>query len=95
MTYKVLISKRALKFLDSLTEKSQIIVKDKLEILYEDSYPSKRGDKERLSLPDYELYRLHISRPFTVFYRIYSEEVKILDIMTIEETHKRYGRLNS
>jgi len=30
-----------------------------------------------------------------IFYRIYEEEktVKVLDIMTIEEAHKRYGRL--
>lgn len=93
MTYKILISKRALKFLNSITEKSQRIIRDELQILYEDPYPGKRGDKERLDLSDYELYRLHISRTFTVFYRIYAKEVKILDITTIEEAHKRYGRL--
>lgn len=93
MAYKVLISEKALSFLNSLSEKSQRIVRSKLEILYEEPYPGKRGDKEKLCLPDYELYRMHISRTFTVFYRIYSEEVKILDIMTIEEAHKKYGRL--
>ncbi len=93
MTYKVLISKKALKFLNSLPEKSQRIVRNKLKILQEDPYPSKRGDKEKLTLPDYELYRMHIARTFTVFYRIRGNEVKILDLMTIEMAHKKYGRL--
>ena len=93
MTYKVLISKKALRFLDSLPEKSQRIVRNKLRILQEDPYPGKGGDKEKLNLPDYELYRMHIARTFTVFYRIRGNEVKILDIMTIEMAHKKYGRL--
>lgn len=71
LDYKVLISNRALEFLNSLTEKSQKIVKDKLEILYEDPYPGKRGDKKILSLPDYELYRLHISLlPYSTGYTV-------------------------
>ena len=38
---------------------------------------------------------MHVSRSYTIFYRICEEEktVKILNIMTIEEAHKRYGRL--
>jgi len=70
LTYKVFISKKALKFLNSLPEKSQRIIENKLKILYEDPYPSKKGDKEKLNLPDYELYRMHVARTFTVFYSI-------------------------
>ncbi len=38
---------------------------------------------------------MHVSRSYTIFYRIEEREktVKILDIMTIEEAHKKYGRL--
>lgn len=38
---------------------------------------------------------MHVSRSYTIFYRIYEEEktVKILNIMTIEEVHKGYGML--
>ena len=95
MRYKVFISKKALEFLDSLPEKSQRIIKDKLSSLVNNPYPGKRGDKKKLKLPDYELYRMHIARSYTAFYRIYEDEkvVKILDIMTIEEAHKKYGRL--
>jgi len=38
---------------------------------------------------------MYVSRSYTIFYRIYEEEKtdKILNIMTIEEAHKKYGRL--
>ena len=93
MTYQVLISKKALNFLDALPEKSQRIARDKITILYENPYPGKGGNKEKLNLSGYELYRMHIARTFTVFYRISENEVRILEIMTIEKAHKRYGRL--
>ncbi|RLI79953.1 hypothetical protein DRP07_09640 [Archaeoglobales archaeon] len=91
MKYRVLISKKALKFLNSLLEKSQRIVKEKLKVLYKDPYPGK--NKEKLDLQGYVLYRMHVARTFTVFYRICENEVRILDIMTIEQAHKKYGRL--
>ncbi|HUX99986.1 MAG TPA: hypothetical protein VMV49_10570 [Candidatus Deferrimicrobium sp.] len=93
MTYRLLISKKALKFINGLPEKSQRIVRDTITILYENPYPDKGGDKEKLNLSGYELYRMHIGRIFTVFYRIFENEVRILDIMTIEKAHKIYGRL--
>jgi mRNA-degrading endonuclease RelE of RelBE toxin-antitoxin system len=42
-----------------------------------------------------EIYRMHIGRSYTLFYKIWKDEkvVEILNIMTIEEAHKRYGRL--
>ena len=54
-----------------------------------------RADKKKLRLPSYDLFRMHVSRIYTIFYRIYEEEktVKVLNIMTIEEAHKRYGML--
>jgi len=92
--YHVLINRDAQKYVNSLTEKSKRIVKKKLETLKDNPHPG-RADKKKLQLPDYDLFRMHISRSYTIFYRIYEVEmtVKVLDIMTIEEAHKRYGRL--
>ena len=52
-------------------------------------------NKKKLQLPNYDLFRMHVSRSYTIFYRIYEEEktVKVLNIMMIEEAHKRYGML--
>ena len=40
------------------------------------------------------VYRLHVSRSFTVFYIIETDEnvIKIEKIMTIERAHKEYSR---
>lgn len=96
MSHKIFIEKSALSFLHSLPDKTQRIITEKLRILIDNPYPGIDGDKELLHLSgDYQLFRLHISRQYTVFYRIYHEQksVKILDIMTIEKAHKKYGRL--
>ncbi len=94
-SWRVLISKKAKKFLENLPEKNQRIIKEKLKTLSADPYPKRSGSKKKLNLPDYELYRMHIAKSYTVFYRIVESErvVKILDIMTIEQAHKMYGRL--
>jgi mRNA interferase RelE/StbE len=92
--YSVLINREAQKYVDSLTEKSRRLVKKKLEMLKDNPNPG-RADKKKLQLPNYDLFRMHVSRSYTIFYRIYEEEktVKVLDIMTIEEAHKKYGML--
>nr|QNO56744.1 hypothetical protein HGIILDEE_00033 [Methanosarcinales archaeon ANME-1 ERB7] len=92
--YSVLINRDAQKYVDSLTEKSRRLVKKKLEILKDNPHPG-RADKKKLQLPNYDLFRMHVSRSYTIFYRIYEEEktLKVLDIMTIEEAHKKYGML--
>jgi mRNA-degrading endonuclease RelE of RelBE toxin-antitoxin system len=95
-SYTVLIEGSALDFVNSLPEKSRRIVKDNLRRLGENPFPgSGKGDKERLTRKGESLYRLHIARSFTAFYRIYEDEgvVRILKVMTIEAAHKRYGRL--
>jgi len=83
-----------LEFIKSLPPKSQRIVIEKCETLLEDPFPG-QGDKEILYRMGHEaLCRLHIPRSYTTFYRIDQDEkvVKILDIMTIEQAHKIYGR---
>ena len=92
--YSVLINRDAQKYVNSLTEKSRRLVKKKLEMLKDDPHPG-RADKKKLHLPNYDLFRMHVSRSYTIFYRVYEEEktVKVLDIMTIDEAHKNYGML--
>ena len=92
--YSVLINREAQKYVDSLTEKSRRLVKKKLEMLKDNPHPG-RADKKKLQLPNYDLFRMHVSRSYTIFYRIYEEKktVKVLNIMTIEEAHKKYGML--
>jgi len=44
--------------------------------------------------PKVQVYRMHIGRTYTVIFKIYKESntVNVLDLMTIEQAHKRYGR---
>lgn len=48
---------------------------------------------ERLH-PKVQVYRMHIGRTYTVIFKGYKEtnSVVVLDLMTIEQAHKRYGR---
>jgi mRNA-degrading endonuclease RelE of RelBE toxin-antitoxin system len=59
--YNVLINKDAQKYVDSLTEKSKRQVKKKLEMLKDNPHPG-RADKKKLQLPNYDLFRMHVSR---------------------------------
>lgn len=69
MIRRVVINRKVLKYLSDLPEKSQRIIKDKCHSLAEDPFPGQGGDKELLH-QEFELYRLHIGRSFTVFYQI-------------------------
>ncbi|MDK2974178.1 MAG: hypothetical protein PWP08_549 [Methanofollis sp.] len=95
MTFAVLFRRSAADFLNSLPEKSQRIVKEKLAVLKTDPYPGEMGDKERLNTEEMDIYRLHIGRSFTALYIIHTDKsmVEITHLMTIEQAHKRYGRL--
>ena len=91
--FTIVIEKKAEKFLKALPKKTRRIVIDKILELQEDPFPG--GNKEKLDynhLP--EVYRLHISRSFTVFYIIETDThlIKIERIRTIERAHKDYSR---
>lgn len=91
--FTVLIEKKAREFLKRLPQKTRRIVVEKIQDLAEDPFPG--GNKEKLEYPHPPtVYRLHISRSFTVFYIIEHEEntVKIEKIATIERAHKEYSR---
>jgi len=95
VTFAVLFRQSAADFLHTLPEKSQRIITAKLAALRIDPYPGSGGDKERLNTDGTEVFRLQIGRPFTVFYLIHTDGnwVEITHLMTIEQAHKRYGRL--
>ncbi len=94
VAYQLVIRKKALEFVNALPSKSQRIVIEKCKTLAYDPF-SGQGDKEIIHRKGHDdIYRLHISRSYTAFYKIYTNEkmVKILDITTIEQAHKIYGR---
>lgn len=68
---------------------------EKLEYLAENPYPGRgRGDKEKLPIDGRrDRFRLHISRTYTAIYTVVEEddEVRVLEILPIDEAHKRYG----
>lgn len=93
--YDVLLSQEVVEFLDVAVEKTERICRDKLEFLEDNPYPGRgRGDKEKLPIDAHrDRYRLHISRTYTALYTVLEEskEVRVLEIVTIDEAHKRYG----
>lgn len=96
MTFEVKVRNTADRYISSLPEKSRRIITNTLKGLEENPFPGSGGDKEKLFLSGGSgIYRLHIARTFTAFYRIDKESriIKVHDILTIEQAHKKYGRL--
>ena len=94
VNFEVLIDEDAQVFLDHLPEKTQESVRSKLRLLEEDPFPGTGGNKELLKPAHKGLYRMHISRTYTAFYHIFSEEktVRILWLGPIGQAHNLYGR---
>lgn len=91
--FTLVIESKAEKFLKKLPRKTRHIIVGKILDLREDPFPN--GSKEKLDYPHPPaIYRLHISRSFTVFYIIETDVnvIKIEKIMTIERAHKEYSR---
>lgn len=96
MGYQVLLGDQPRAFLADTDEKTERIVKDHLRSLADEPYPrpgAGRGDREQLPVDGEELYRMHISRTYTAFYTIEeaAEEVRVREVIPIDEAHKRYG----
>jgi mRNA interferase RelE/StbE len=92
--YHLVIGKKALEFISALPSKSKRIVIEKCKTLADDPFPG-QGDKELIHRKGHkDIYRLHISRSYTAFYKINKDEkmVKILEITTIDQAQKIYGR---
>jgi len=93
--YDVLLGPDARDFLEVADEKTERICTEKLGHLTESPYPGRgRGDKEKLPIDgNRDRYRLHISRTYTAIYTVLEDEqeVRVLEIVPIDEAHKRYG----
>ena len=92
--FNILIEKQAEKFLKKLPLKSRRIIVEKILELKNNPFPGENKEKLFCSTPP-DIYRLHISRSYTVFYiiDIYNNIVKIEKIMTIDGAHKDYSHL--
>jgi len=91
--FTLVIESKAEKFLKKLPQKTRHIIIEKILDLKED--PFLGGNKEKLDYPHPPaVYRLHVSRSFTVFYIIETDVnvIKIEKITTIEMAHKEYSR---
>lgn len=92
--YEVLVSPDINEFLQAQNDKTRRIVKENIRKLEKNPYPGRgQGDKERLPIEGEKRFRMHIGRTLTVFYSILEDEkeVRISEILPIEEAHKKYG----
>lgn len=94
--YEVLLTEEAREYVAALDEKSKRIVKDTLRKLSDDPYPrpgAGSGAREKLVVDGEEVYRIHIGRTHTAFYDVLEAdaEVRVIEILDIDEAHKRYG----
>jgi mRNA-degrading endonuclease RelE of RelBE toxin-antitoxin system len=93
--FAVLLGDEAREFLAVADEKTERICKEKLGYLAENPYPGRgRGDKEKLPIDgDRDRFRMHISRTYTALYTVLEGEkqVRVLEILPIDDAHKRYG----
>ena len=81
-------------FFDSLDDKSKRIFKDHFKELASAPHTwDGNRDKEKLFVSGVELYRMHVSRTWTIFYTILEEkkQVRLVEILTIDEAHEKYG----
>jgi hypothetical protein len=82
------VKSNVIKFIQLLPEKDRRIVAEHISRL-EGPWPPD-GDLEKL----YDCrYRMHISRRYTMFLEHDGDETTVLRIMTLEQAHKRYGRI--
>ncbi len=94
MTFSLILWHELAEEINCLPDKTRRIIRTALKRLEEDPFPGAQGDKEKLILRGgIIIYRLHISRRYTVFYEIDKDEklVIVQEILSIEQAHKKYG----
>jgi mRNA interferase RelE/StbE len=89
-TVIVEINMRVIRTLKKYPEKSRELIFNHIQTL-EDPY--RASDVECLHKPTL-VYRMHVGRTYTIIFKIHKELnlVRVLDVDTIEQAHKRYGR---
>lgn len=96
MKFEILVKQKSVDAINELPEKTRRILFHSLKNLELNPWPGTGSDKEKLHFENkIEIYRLHIGRSFTALYIIDAKNhrVQVHDIMTIEQAHKKYGRL--
>jgi len=82
------VKSNVINYIQTLPEKDQRIIFEHIS-RFEGKWPP-NGDLEKLYG---NRYRFHISRRYTMFIEHDVDDTTILRIMTIEQAHKRYGRI--
>lgn len=87
---KIQVEKGVLKTLSIYPQKIREQVFDHLRML-EDPY---RAPDVECLYPTRQLYRMHVGRTYTIIFKIHkdTDTVFVLDLLTIGQAHKRYGR---
>jgi mRNA-degrading endonuclease RelE of RelBE toxin-antitoxin system len=87
---EVQLERSVIKTLEKYPEKNREYIFNHLRKL-EDPYSA--PDVECLH-SKLQIYRMHVGRIYTIIFRIrkYQSLVLVLDLLTIEQAHKRYGR---
>jgi mRNA-degrading endonuclease RelE of RelBE toxin-antitoxin system len=87
---KIAIEERVKEFIRELPEKDRRIIGEHIDRLCEHSDATGNIRKLHTRKPR---WRMHISLKYTLFCYVDSETVWIDKIMTIEQAHKKYGKI--
>ncbi|GAB6286335.1 MAG: hypothetical protein STSR0009_25360 [Methanoregula sp.] len=77
-------------FIRALPDKDRRVISEHIDRLSE--HPNATGNIKKLHTKK-SRWRMHISLKYTLFYYIDSNIVWIDQIMTIEQAHKKYGKI--
>ena len=92
MTFELILWYELSEEINSLPEKTRIIIKTALKRLLDDPFPGTHGDKENLKMGSYHLPASHFPELYR-FYEIDKDKklVIVQEILPIEQAHKKYG----
>ncbi len=96
MKFLVVIKQKSVDAVNELPVKTRRILHSALAALEENPSPGTGGDKEKLPLEEgVDVYRPPIGRSYTAFYTIDDNDriVRVHEVMTIAQAHKKYGRM--
>ena len=87
---KINIEDRVKEFIRELAGKDRRVIGEHIERLSD--HPGATGKIRKLPTRK-PRWRMHISMKYTLFYYVDSDTVWIDKIMTIEQAHKKYGKI--
>ena len=87
---RISIEDRVKEFIRELPEKDRRVIGEHIERL--SGHPNATGNIRKLHTRK-SRWRMHISMKYTLFYYVDSDSVLIDKIMTIEQAHKKYGKI--